>query len=93
MSPSATDEFRKQIKDKTPEEQKKLMELRQQLHGQYYQNLVNPPKQQEDRPAQKIEREKKEEMQDLQQKEAKKPPPLATQRARERVEKFPGASG
>ena len=86
-------EFEEQIKDKTPEEQKKLMQLRQQLHSQYYQNLVNPPKQQEERPAEKVEREKQEEMIDLQKKEQKKPKDLATRMASERVEKFPGASG
>ena len=93
-SPQSTDdEFRKQIKDKSPEEQKKLLELRQKLHREtYYDPTFNPPKQQEERPAEKVENENKQEMQELEQKEAKKPPPLV-QRARERVERFPGASG
>lgn len=85
-------EFAKQIADKSPEEQQKLMSLRRQLHQEYYENLVNPPKQQEERPAEKVEKEKKKEMAELQRKEEKKPPALI-QRARERVEKFPGASG
>ena len=87
------EEFEKQIAGKTPEEQKKLRELRHQLHAQYYQKLVNPPKQQEERPAEKVEKEKKQEMQELEQKEAKKPAPLAVSMAREKTEKFPGASG
>ena len=87
------EEFEKQIAGKTPEEQKKLRELRHQLHAQYYQKLVNPPKQQEERPAEKMEKEKMQEMQELEQKEAKKPAPLAVSMAREKTEKFPGASG
>lgn len=70
----------------------KLNRLRQELHAQYYQRLVNPPKPTEERPAEKVEKEKREEMIDLQEKEKKKPPVLV-QRARERVEKYPGASG
>lgn len=66
--------------------------LRQELHAQYYQRLVNPPKAPEEKPAEKVEREKKQEMVDLQQKEKKKPPVLV-QRAAQRVEKYPGASG
>lgn len=85
-------EFTKQIADKSPEEQQKLMALRQKLHKEYYEQLVNPPKQQEERPAEKVEKEKKKELAELQQKEEKKPPALI-QRARERVEKYPGASG
>lgn len=73
-------------------EAQKLQKLRQELHSKYYQRTFNPPKQEEERPAEKVEKEKREEMIDLQQKEKKKPPVLV-QRARERVEKFPGASG
>ena len=75
-----------------PEEQKKLMELRSQLHREnYYDPTFNPVKKQEERPAEKVENEKKQEMQDLQKKEEKKPPPLAAQRAAQRVENLPGA--
>ncbi|MDO8620710.1 MAG: hypothetical protein Q7R31_00275 [Candidatus Levybacteria bacterium] len=93
QSPKPDDsEFAKQIANETPEEQQKLITLRQQLHKEYYEKLVNPPKPQEERPAEKVEKEKKQEMAELQKKEEKKPSPLI-QRARERVEKFPGASG
>ncbi len=77
-----------------PEEQKKLMELRQQLHKDYYDKTFNPPKkQEEERPAEKVEQEKKQEMQDLQQKEAEKPPPLAVIREQNKAEMFRGAAG
>lgn len=80
--------------DKKPEEQKKLMELRQQLHKQnYYDPTFNPAKKQEERPAEKVENEKKKEMVDLQQKDAKKPPPLAVVREQNKAEQFRGASG
>ena len=83
--------------ENTPEgldKKKKLEELRQELHNEvYYDPLVNPPKsKEEERPAEKVEREEMEEIQDLQKKEKEKPPPLV-QRTQQRVEKFPGASG
>ena len=88
-------EFEEQIKDKSPEEQKKLMELRNQLHKENYYdptfNPKNPPAGGEERPAEKVENEKKQETVDLQKKEEKKPPPLAAQRAAQRVENLPGA--
>lgn len=74
------------------EKKAKLEKLRQQLHAQYYQSLVNRPKPPEEKPAEKVEREKKEERWELEQKEKKKPPPLAVQRA-QKVEKYPGVSG
>ena len=87
-------EFQEQIKDKSPEEQKKLIELRNQLHREvYYDPTFNPVKKQEERPAEKVEQEKKKEMQDLQQKEAKKPPPLAVVREQNKAEMFRGAAG
>ena len=77
-----------------PEEQKKLMELRSQLHREnYYDPTFNPVKKQEERPAEKVENEKKQEMQDLQKKEEKKPPPLAVVREQNKAEMFRGASG
>lgn len=86
-------EFQKMIAGKSPVEQKKLLQLHQQLHKQtYYDPTFNPPKKPEERPVEKVEREKKQEMQALEKKEAKRPLPLV-QRARERVEKFPGVSG
>ena len=88
-------EFGEQIKDKTPEEQKKLVELRDKLHKEnYYDPTFNrPPQQQEERPAEKVENEKKQEMVDLQKKEEKKPPPLAVIREQNKTEMFRGASG
>jgi len=90
-------EFREQIADKSPEEQEKLMELRNQLHkDNYYDptfNPKNPPAGGEERPAEKVEKEKQKEMQDLQKKEAKAPPPLAVVREQNKAEMFRGASG
>lgn len=87
-------EFQEQIADKSPEEQKQLMELRNQLHKEnYYDPTFNPVKKQEERPAEKVENEKKLEMQDLQQKNAEKPPPIAVQREQNKAEMFRGASG
>lgn len=77
---------------KTPDELANLELVRKELHAAYYQSLTNPPKPQEERPAEKVEREEKQDLVDLQQKQMEKPPPLV-QRAAQRVEKFPGASG
>lgn len=89
--------YAKSTDAKVPEkedEEKKMLELKQKLHKEsYYDPTFNPPKKQGERPAEKVENEKMQEMQDLQKKEEKKTPPLAIQRASERVEKFPGASG
>ncbi len=86
-----------QPEDNTPEgleKKKKLAELRQQLHNEvYYDPLVNPPKpKEEERPAEKVEKEKQKEMIELEEKKKKEPPPLVA-KAQQRVEKFPGASG
>ena len=78
--------------DKSPEELANLELVRKELHGEYYQTLVNPQKPEEERATEKVEREEQEEMVDLQKKEMEKPPDLV-QRAAQRVEKFPGASG
>ena len=76
------------------QEKQKLAKLRQELHQTtYYEPTFNPPKKQEERPAEKVEKEKKEEQMELQQKEAKKPPEIAVQRAQQKTESFPGASG
>ena len=91
---SQQSELQKQIADKSPEEQKKILELQQKLHREtYYDPTFNPVKKQEERPAEKVENEKKKEMQDLQQKEQEKPPPLAVQRAQRKTEMLPGTSG
>lgn len=76
------------------EDKAKLVSLRQKLHDEvYYQPLIAGQKAQEERPAEKVEREKVQEMQDLQKKEDKKPTPLAVQRAQQSAEKFRGVSG
>ena len=75
-----------------PEEQIKLRELRKQLHDQYYQTLTNPQKP-EERPAEKVEKEKKMEALALEEKDKKKPPPLAVVREQNKAEMFRGASG
>lgn len=82
-------------KNLSSEEQQELMNLRKKLHDEvYYDKLVNPRKgQPEERPAEKVEKEKQEEMIELQKKEEKKPPPLAVQRAMTKTEKFPGGGG
>ena len=91
----APSDFEKQIATESPEEQKKLIELRNLLHKQtYFDPTFNPPKkQEEERPAEKVEKEKKQEMQELQQKEAKKPPSLAIVRERNKAEMFRGVAG
>lgn len=91
-------EFQEQIADKSPEEQKKLIELRNQLHKENYYDPTfnrakNPPAGGEERPAEKVENEKKQEMMELEQKDAKKPPPLAVVREQNKAEMFRGASG
>ncbi|MDP2638518.1 MAG: hypothetical protein Q8P26_05665 [Candidatus Levybacteria bacterium] len=91
-------EFQEQIKDKSPEEQKELMALRNQLHREvYYDPTFNPPKNPpaggEERPAEKVEKEKKQEMAELEQKKAKKPQALAVHREQNKTEMFRGVSG
>jgi len=87
-------EFEEQIKDESPEDKMKLVGLRNQLHKEvYYDPTFNPPKKQEERPAEKVEKEKKQEMQELEQKNAEKPPPLAVVRERNKAEMFRGAAG
>lgn len=80
------------ILDKTPQEEVELEVVRKRLHDEYYQSLINPPKQEEESVTEKIVREDQQEDMELQQKEMEKPPELV-QRAAQRVEKNPGASG
>ncbi len=84
---------RKETSSAKTKDEKRIQELKQKLHSEYYQRLVHPPKQKEERPAEKVEREKAEEMQELEQKEAKKPTPLAVKRAQTSVEINRGVSG
>lgn len=62
-----------EIKQKELEDKQKSEALAQRLHSEYYSALVNRPKAQEERPAEKVEREKKEDEWELQIKEEKKP--------------------
>ncbi|MEK7573222.1 MAG: hypothetical protein AAB531_02235 [Patescibacteria group bacterium] len=83
---------------KSPEEQQKLAEVRTKLQKRhdefYYEPLVNPKGEKpEERPAEKVENEKQQEMVDLQKKEKDKPPPLAVQRGQRKTEQFPGGGG
>lgn len=62
--------------DKTPEELAKIQSLRSQLHQDYYQNLVNPPKPEEKPVTEKLEEEKKMEELELAKKKEEAPGPL-----------------
>ncbi len=93
-----TPEEQQQLADarmKLEEEKKKAAEL-QKFHMEHYYKptFEEKPKQQaEERPAEKLEKEKKMEELEQKKKDEKKPPPLDVQRAQQRAEKFPGASG
>src|SRR3990170_4474488 len=50
---------------KTPEELRKIEALRKQLHGQYYDKMVNPQKSPEEPVAEKIERQERQETWEL----------------------------
>lgn len=79
---------------KSFEDKQKIEKLRQELHNTvYYQPLINPRRQEELRPAEKVEEEKKKEMMELQEKEQKKPQPLSVMREQNKAEMFRGASG
>lgn len=78
-------------------EQKKLTELRNKLHKEnYYDPTFNPPNPHasgEERPAEKVENEKKMEAFELEKKEKNKPPPLAVVREQNKTEMFRGVAG
>ncbi len=76
---------------KSPEELANLELVRKNLHNEYFQRDFNRPQQEEERVAEKIEREDQQENFELQKKQMEKPPEL--QRAAQRVEVNPGASG
>lgn len=61
---------------KTPEELAKLQGLRNQLHQDYYQGLVNPPKSEEKPVTEKLEEEKKMEELEMAKREEEQPGPL-----------------
>ncbi len=80
----------------SPQDLERIAQIHRELmslHNEtYYDPLVNPVKKEEEKVAEKIEREDKQEKFELQKKEMEKPPELV-QRAAQRIEKFPGASG
>jgi len=80
-------------KDKTPQELAKIESLKRQLHADYYQNLVNPPKPKEENVAEKIEREEGEEKMEEIEEEKKKLPELPITVKRGTNERIPGVSG
>jgi len=90
-------EFQKQIANKTPQEQKKRLQLHLKLHKEeYYDPTFNRPKKPEERPAEEIEKEEKEkkQMEALEfQKEEKKKEELAPSVKQGTHEKVPGISG
>lgn len=75
--------------DETPEKIKQMADLRMKLHMEtYYNPTFNPPKKQEEAPAERVERQKQEEEQkrwELKQKEEKKKP-IAVDRAERKTE-------
>ncbi|GEM_PF-2202192 len=78
---------------KTPEELAKIEALRQQLHGQYYQDLTNPQKAPEENVTEKLEREDEEKkMADLET-DKEKPPPLPATVKQGTGENVVGVSG
>lgn len=78
---------------KSPEEIQKIAQLKQQLHQTtYYQPLVTPPKQQEEKPAEKVEREKIEDLQEKQEKQEDEVKKAPIQQA-QNIEKHRGAHG
>lgn len=80
---------------KTVNEAQALEALRKQLHYEVYYIPLTKRRgpQEEERPTEKVEREKMEELQLEEEKKRDAPPPLAVQMGAQRAEKFPGASG
>lgn len=80
-------------KGKSPEELAGIESLRHQLHSDYYQNLVSPPKQNEEHATEKLEREDQEEKMKEIEDEKKKPDELPITVKRGTNERIPGVSG
>lgn len=78
---------------KTPEEIAKLQALKNQLHQEYYQDLVNRPKPKEEPVAEKLEREEQEEKMSEIEEQKKKPAPLPATVKRGTGENVVGVSG
>ncbi|MBI2034825.1 MAG: hypothetical protein HYT11_03790 [Candidatus Levybacteria bacterium] len=83
--------YQRQIaKGKTPQEAANLDKIRKELHEQYFEKLINPPKTKE--AASKAVEKKKEEMIETEDnKEKEKLPPLPVQRKQRRIESLPGS--
>lgn len=71
----------------------KMDKLRQELHSAYYQNLLEVLRPKEPPKAEKLEQEKRQEMAELQEKQAQKPKLDATVIAQQQTERFRGAMG
>lgn len=78
---------------KTPEEVAKLQALRNQLHSDYYQNLVNRPKAKDEPVTEKLEREEQEAKMAEIQTQKEKPPPINPTVKQGTGENVVGASG
>lgn len=93
-APELTDTQKQQ---KEQEEKQKLEQLRNKLHSDYYQQLTNPQSvQQEERPAEKNEREDQEktlELQKIEEEEKKKELPTIVTKDMGTKEKLRGVSG
>lgn len=81
------------VNQKTPEEQAKIEALRSQLHGQYYQDLTNRKKPEEEHVTEKLEREGQEEKMTELEIEKKKPPKLPVNVKQGTGENVVGVSG
>jgi hypothetical protein len=76
------------------ETQQKLLKIRQDLHNEtYYDPLFAYEHKKEEKPAETVQREEQQQMQELAQNQEKKLPPLAVQRAQTSVEINRGVSG
>lgn len=83
-----------QSNQKTPEELVRIAALRQQLHGDYYQGLVNPQKPEEESVTKKIEREDQEQQMAELETDKEKPPPIVNPNMKQgTAENVVGVSG
>ena len=78
---------------KTPEELAKIEALRKQLHGQYYQELVNPQKPPEENVTEKLEREDQQQKMAELETNKEKPPPINPTMKQGTAESVVGVSG
>lgn len=97
---SPSNNFSQNSRQETLTEEQQLAQVRQKLYQeQHNETYYNPLFAYEhnlnktESKAEKLEKEDKAKMMDLQQKEADKPPPLAVQRAKTHIEVNPGIAG